>query len=244
MSRLRSLWLALLALGPTWAWAQSFDMPPPAGVFATACVYNAVVPSPTDTKAYFIQCDSQGRLVISVSGFSGSLGNNVDNVAPVTTGLNGVDAYGYVYNTGTASWDRAVKYTTGTANAPPTATIAVVPLPSSSSTAGLANQQTSAAASNAVLKSSPGNLYTVTVTLGATTGWLMLFDATSLPSNGATGSSLKFCSYVKSDGTAGGASFSWPTPLVFATGITAGFSSTACNSLTASATAFFYGQVD
>lgn len=108
---------------------------------------------------------------------------------------------------------------------------------------GVSPSATQAAASNSVLKSGAGSLYNLTVTVGATTGWVMIFDATALPSNGATGASLKFCIPVNSDGTKGAVSMAWVTPVLFTTGITVGFSSTACNSLTASATAFFYGQV-
>lgn len=119
----------------------------------------------------------------------------------------------------------------------------IVLAPSSETGAAVAPSATQAAASNSVLKASAGNLYSLTATIGATSGWLMVFDATSLPSNGATGASLKYCLPVNTNGTSGGQTLSWPLPLSFATGITAGFSSTACNSLTASATAFFYAQV-
>lgn len=119
----------------------------------------------------------------------------------------------------------------------------VAAIPSSSSLAGIAPSATQAAASNSVLKGSAGILRSLTVTIGATAGWVMVFDATTLPGNGATTTTLKWCYPVNSDGTKGGIDKDWNTPLTFTTGITVGFSSTACNSLTASATAFFYGEV-
>lgn len=119
----------------------------------------------------------------------------------------------------------------------------IVGAPSALSAVGVAPDATQAAASNSVLKASAGNLYRATVTIGATSGWVMIFDATALPGNGATGASLKYCVPVNSDGTKGFLDISFgDIPAAFATGITVGFSSTACNSLTASATAFFYGQ--
>lgn len=119
----------------------------------------------------------------------------------------------------------------------------VTPAPSASSSAAIAPSATQAAASNSVLKASAGNLFSLSVTIGATAGWVMVFDAIALPSNGATTSTLKWCWPVNSDGTKGGIDKAWTTPISFATGITVGFSSTACNSLTASSTAFFYASV-
>ena len=58
-----------------------------------------------------------------------------------------------------------------------------------------------AAASNLVLKASAGNLYSLTITIGATSGYAMLFDATSLPSNGAV--TPVWCYPVTSNGTNG-----------------------------------------
>ena len=105
-----------------------------------------------------------------------------------------------------------------------------------------AGTQTAAVASSHVLKGSAGALVGVTVTIGATSGWLMLFEATSAPADGAV--TPKYCRYVKSDGTAGASSVSWgDLPLTFATGITAVFSSTGCFTKTASSTAYFSGQV-
>lgn len=103
---------------------------------------------------------------------------------------------------------------------------------------------TQAAASNAVLKASTGRLHRITVTIGATTGWVMVFNATALPSNGATGASMIWCYPVISDGTRGGIDKDFKPALALNTGIVVGFSSTACNTLTASATAFFYGSVE
>jgi hypothetical protein len=92
-----------------------------------------------------------------------------------------------------------------------------------------------------VLKASAGNLLSLTTTIGATSGWVMVFDATSAPADGTV--TPKFCRYIKSDGTAGATSLAWSSPLTFATGISVAFSSTGCFTKTASATAYFSGQV-
>lgn len=104
---------------------------------------------------------------------------------------------------------------------------------------GTTRAQSSSAGSSLVLKGSAGTLYDISVSIGATSGYFLLFDATSLPGNGAINPA--FCQYVQSNGTVGGSSFAWPSPMTFLTGVTAGFSTTGCATLTASATAFFYG---
>lgn len=65
---------------------------------------------------------SQGALPWSVFG---SLGNNTDNVAPVTTGNVGVDSYSYVFD-GT-NWQRSEPINAGTAGVPGTDVITQQP---------------------------------------------------------------------------------------------------------------------
>jgi hypothetical protein len=144
-------------------------------------------------------------------------------------------------NQGTSPW--VVSGTVQPGNTPNTTPWLFTDIPSSAAAAAITPAATQSAASNSVLCAAACNLYDFTITIGATSGWVMLFDATALPSNGATGSSLKWCYRVNSDGTAGGMDKTWKKPLRLATGLVAGFSTTACNTLTASATAFFYGQV-
>lgn len=130
---------------------------------------------------------------------------------------------------GQAGWvqcDSSGKVQVSAATAPPTA---------------IANGASTAVASNRVMKASSGSLLTLTVSTTTVSGWLMLFNATTLPVNGVV--TPAYCIPVKSDGTSGGAALQWSTPLSFTTGIVAGFSSTGCFTLTASATAAFFGQV-
>jgi hypothetical protein len=96
-----------------------------------------------------------------------------------------------------------------------------------------------AAESNRVFKAAGGMLYSLTVTTGASAGFLMLFNATAAPSDGAV--VPVYCVPVAANS---GTPLRWDSPIAFGTGITAVFSTGAsCLSKTASATALFYGQV-
>lgn len=97
-----------------------------------------------------------------------------------------------------------------------------------------------AAESSHVIKATPGSLNALTITIGATSGYVMLFNATALPSNGAV--TPAWCARIVSDGTVGTLAVAWPAAQPFSVGITAGFSTTGCFTLTASATAAFFGS--
>lgn len=114
--------------------------------------------------------------------------------------------------------------------------------PSASTGIGLTPATTAALASNKVVKASAGNLYSFQVsadsTLSAVAWWIMIFDATALPSNGAV-TPLKCYAYPA--GTTS-ASYGWNSPVAFATGIVIGVSTTGCFTLTASVHAFISGD--
>jgi len=113
--------------------------------------------------------------------------------------------------------------------------------PTSSASLAITPVVTSAVASALVLKASAGNLYSVTLTTGATAGLLMVFNATSAPADGAV--TPVYCVDVAATSTVA-INFIPGPPAQFATGITAVFSSgTNCFSKTASATAFISGMV-
>lgn len=113
-------------------------------------------------------------------------------------------------------------------------------LPSSSSSYAIAPVVSTAAESNHVLKNAAGNLYSVYATTGAAAGYLMVFNATSAPVDGAV--TPIHCIPVGAGSTAG-LSFAGGPPESFSTGITAVFSTTGCFTKTASATAFFHGSI-
>lgn len=111
-------------------------------------------------------------------------------------------------------------------------------LPTSSSANGIAPIASTAAESSHVLKSSAGNLYGVSVVPTAT-GYMMVFDATSAPADGAV--TPKFCLPVSANSA--GNITARNIPASFATGIVVVFSTTGCFTKTASATAMFTGMV-
>jgi hypothetical protein len=193
----------------------------PANAWLFGCQFNTTPTTLSSGNASPCQLDSAGNLLV-----------NLKTALP--TGANTIGAV----TQGTSPWVTRFNTTPSVANGS-----GVVKAPSSESGAATAITATQTAASNAVLKGSAGNVYYVNVTVGATAGWAMLFDAASLPGNGATGSSLKWCWPVNSDGTKGGITERFDPPIPMGTGAVIGFSSTGCNTLTASATAFFYGQV-
>lgn len=118
--------------------------------------------------------------------------------------------------------------------------------PTADATAGVTPVVAGSSASSAVLKAAAGNLYSAYVTTGATQGWLMVFNATALPSNGATtagtaSGNMQECIYAPANTTTA-ISFNPGPAEPYTIGITAAFSSTGCGTLTASATAFIHGS--
>ncbi len=114
----------------------------------------------------------------------------------------------------------------------------VTSTPSSGATTGIAPVRSTSAESAKVFKSSAGNLYAYQVTTGASAGYVLLFNATSAPIDGAV-TPVK-CVSVAANSTVG---VSMNPPEYFSTGITAVFSTTGCFTKTASATAMFSGDV-
>lgn len=111
----------------------------------------------------------------------------------------------------------------------------------SGSSSGVALTPSTTTESNHVLKASSGSLSSLTVAIGATSGWVLVFDATSAPADGAV--TPKWWFPVASNGTSGAISAAWVEPAQFSTGVTVVFSTTGPFTKTASATAQFSGQV-
>lgn len=120
------------------------------------------------------------------------------------------------------------------ADTSPTVTL----VPAATASAGVAGTATTAAASNLVGKASAGNLYSYSITTGATAGYLMIFNATSAPVDGAVTPAR--CLPVAANT---GLAVQFATPIYFSTGVTFVFSTTGCFTKTASATAFIVGDV-
>ncbi len=116
---------------------------------------------------------------------------------------------------------------------------------SSNSGVGLVPGVAGSSVSSLVLKASAGNLYRVYATCTSAC-WLMVFNATSLPGNGATtagiaSGNLQECVPIPANGV--GTIDKGAIPEVFANGITAAISSTSCGTLTASTVGFINGDV-
>lgn len=118
----------------------------------------------------------------------------------------------------------------------------VVPAPSSESAAALSPVPSTSLEANHVIKAGAGNLYSFNVsadsTLSAAAWWLMIYNATSAPADGAV---APVKCYAFPSGTTG-YSAAFTLPVSFSTGITLGVSTTGCFTKTASAHAFISGD--
>lgn len=97
--------------------------------------------------------------------------------------------------------------------------------------------QSAAAEGSHVFKASGGLLYGITATIASTSGYLMVFDATTAPADGAV--TPKLCYAI---GSAINQGILIPYPVPFTNGIVAVFSTTGCFNKTVS-NAFFSAQV-
>jgi hypothetical protein len=92
-----------------------------------------------------------------------------------------------------------------------------------------------------IMKSSAATLYSLSVTIGSTPGWLMLFNQTTNPADGAV-TPARFWQ-VPSDGTQGQYDENFATAIALSTGCVLVFSTTGPLTKTESATALFSAQV-
>lgn len=119
------------------------------------------------------------------------------------------------------------------------------PSPTSSSSLALTTVTCGSAVSSCVLKASAGNFYG-TYANCTSACWVMVFNATSLPINGATTAGSASGNLVECFEVAAGQSKSLAYntyPRAFSVGITVAISSTACATLTASTVGFISGGV-
>jgi hypothetical protein len=149
---------------------------------------------------------------------------------------------GMLYNSVSNKYERPRPI--GGAAASGAGTFAVAEAPTSSANASIVPVVSTALEGCHVLKSSAGNLYSLSVTIQATTGIVQLFNATSAPSDGAV--TPIWSQPVISNATLGGATWSFAgAPVQGSTGLTVCFSSaTTPFTKTASATAMFSAGVE
>ena len=100
------------------------------------------------------------------------------------------------------------------------------------------------AVASCILKASPGNFYGVYADCTAAC-WVMVFNRTTVPSNGSTtagtaSGNMRECFDVASGSSK---SLTYQYPVAYDTGITVVISSTACDSLTLSSVGFISGAV-
>lgn len=117
--------------------------------------------------------------------------------------------------------------------------------PTASSSLAVTGVTCGSAVSSCVLKASAGNFYGVYAECTSAC-WLMVFNATSAPSNGATTAGTASGNLVECIDVAANSSKSlnYPTfPRAYSVGITAAISSTACATLTLSTVGFVSGTV-
>lgn len=173
--------------------------------------------------------------------------NNSTTAIPNTLKVNAdgsinVDASGTSFSAGAVATAAAPSYVEGSTNAlsqnlsGDLRTLAKI----SSATPGITSVVSSTAESSHVLKAGAGTLYGLDVTTGAAAGYVMLFNATSAPADGAV---TPIKAWVVSANSSLGVSFIPGPPLAFSAGITATFSTTGPFTKTASSTAFFSGEV-
>lgn len=184
----------------------------------TGGVYNSSGVTLTNGQQAATQLDSTGGLRVFGAAVSGAGGGN--NMLQV----GGQDA-GFTY--------RQIRTDTSGA-------LKIFNAPTTDSNAAITPTVTSAVASNLVAKSSAGNLYGFQVTSGASAGYALLFNATSLPADGAV-TPIK-CYSMAATSTLS-VDFRPGPALRFGTGLVIGFSTTGCFTLTASATAFISAEV-
>lgn len=200
-------------------------------------VYNSTLPTFTTGQRADWQLTSRGEglVTISAGGQAATITSTVTDNAATTNNRLYVAAANQIFD-GTA-WTRArtILGVDGTGLGVQATTIA----PVSAATGAITPTVTAAVASNLVAKASAGNLYGFHVTAGASAGYVLLFNATSLPADGAI--TPQGCYALAANTTL--VVDLRPLPKRFATGITIGYSTTGCFTLTASATAFISADV-
>lgn len=227
----------------------------------------------TTGKIGVVSCTSAGSVHTTVDNTNANLATNADAIAAVGSGSAGagspVNSANYVYN-GT-TWDRmpgttsGVKTNTAQINgvtplmgngvsgtgsqrvniASDNTAFSIISSPSSASGNALTGVTCGSAVSSCVLKNAAGNFYGVYAECTSAC-WLMVFNSTSAPSNGATTAGTASGNLVECVDVAANSvrSVTYPVlPANYSVGITAAISSTACATLTLSTVGFIRGTV-
>lgn len=224
LSRLLVVFLSLLGIAPAAAQA-----PGGSPISYLYCLSGTVATSPASWGA----CSSTNPLPITGPSTGVIVIGNVSNASSaVATSSTNVPTVSYNYGFNGATWDQLL--------VDASQFLKVTQVPTAAS--GITPTTTAALAANSIIKASAGNLYSFEVsadsTLSAAAWWIMIYNATSAPVDGAV-TPIK-CYAMPSGSTALSAAF--PTPVAFSTGITIGVSTTGCFTKTASTHAFISGD--
>lgn len=219
--------LAVLALAPFAAEAQTISKSQTGAV--------GTVLTCTDTSGASVRC------VVPTVTLADSTGAQIATAARPTAGaddvsntLTGEQVYSRTSIYDGATWDRWVSVQGGGSTAG--AGVGAVSMFSHSSGNGTINNMVSTAVeSGRVVKAGAGNLYGIAATSGASAGYLMVFNATSVPADGAVTPHL--CRVIAANSSI--TVDYGPIATRYSVGISAAFSTTGCFTKTASATAMF-----
>lgn len=117
---------------------------------------------------------------------------------------------------------------------------AVAVAPTSAATGAIAPTVSAAVTGSTIFKASAGNLYSVSVTAGASAGFLLVFNSTTVPADGAV--TPQQCIPIAANAHVDYDATYASIPERFTTGIVGVFSTTGCYTKTISATAFLRAQ--
>lgn len=194
-------------------------------------VYYATNPFPSNGQRVDLSVGARGSLRTELYQPNGS--NSAGFLSSGADGINNLTP-SYVFYTRPAvfngtTWDRMRGDTSGQY---------VVEVPSAAAAAGVTTVASTAVSGGLVIKASPGNLYGFNVVSGASAGFVLIFNSTTVPADGAVTPSrcIPLAANTGIDVNLRG------QPTHFSTGIAIVFSTTGCFSKTASATAFIAGD--
>jgi len=114
-----------------------------------------------------------------------------------------------------------------------------VPTPTASASNSIVPTATAAVASGLVAKAAPGNLYSVNIVTGGSAGYLLVFNSTTIPADGAV-TPVKCMPIAANTGIETNMR---SMPEYFSAGISIAFSTSGCFTKAASATAFISADV-
>lgn len=201
------------------------------------CAVSGTQPSYTAATTNSVSCDNSGWMRVTIG--------NAANQAIVTTPSDSqtntsssVGTLGFLMGFNGSTWERRTNVTATSAVAAGTGVTATAIAPNSAAGSALTAVPSTAVETGHVIKASAGNLYGFEVTSGASAGFIMVFNSTTVPADGAV-TPVK-CYVIAANATVA-VQFS-PTPLRLSTGVTLVFSTTGCFTKTASATAFISGD--